>query len=192
MCTRLASPLFIGPIKMSKKTNTTLKPQPKSTVKTTHYFNGQVMSKNHYVNDKRHGVETEWWDNGHKRREVMWNDGKKHGVATGWLKDGRKWYERMWKDGKAHGLETWRRDNGKKSQEILYQDGKQHGVTTSWYTSGGKSEEIYYLVGEEYAEIEWDESGSLAVASFPTPFQQQTHQQQDRSSNQRKIILSRK
>ncbi len=118
------------------------------------------MSKTPFVNGKTHGVETWWYESGHKRHEEMWIEGKKHGMHTWWHENGRKRMEVMW------------RDNGR------------HGIETVWLENGKKWQEMYYFQGDALARIEWAEDGSVSELSLPEP---DLHPQQQTQRNKNHI-----
>ncbi len=72
-------------------------------IKTTHYDNGKVQSKTPYVNGKKHGLETEWWESGQKHWERMLRKNKKHGVNTVWRENGTRMWEVTYAYGKNMG-----------------------------------------------------------------------------------------
>ncbi len=71
-------------------------------------------------------------------------------------------------NGKQHGMERWWYESGKKYTEEMWRDGKLHGVETWWYESGQKKKEIYHIADKEYALLNWNEGGNIAVANIPT------------------------
>ncbi len=154
---------------MSKKTNKTLKTQPKSTVKTKYHLNGQVMSKTSYVNGKRHGIETEWRESGSKHWDITWVDGKQHGLEIRWYENGDKEWIITWADGKRHGLQRWWRLNDREYSEKKWRRGKKHGIITWWHRNGKKEKEIYYHCDDEYITIHYDEEGNLTETNFQEP-----------------------
>ncbi len=136
-------------------------------IKITRYDNGEVMSKTAYVNDKKHGLDSEWLVGGQKRWEGPWKDGKSHGMTTAWGENGEKAWESMWKCGKKHGMETGWYEDGQKRWEEMWKEDKQHGMYSGWYEDGQKRWEVYYLDNEVYAEIEWDERGNAKTLRIP-------------------------
>ncbi len=125
---------------MSEKINKINNPFPKTKVNITHHSNGKVKSKTYYVNDKRHGAQIGWYENGVKWREQMWRDGKKHGVETYW------------------------RDNGTKGWVEMWRDGERHGVATGWHENGLKRGEECFVNNAPYAGIEWNKEGNATRA----------------------------
>ncbi len=120
----------------------------------TRYPNGAPECKTPYVNDKAHGVEIWWWNNGQKSSEIMRKDGKRHGVVRAWRKSGEIWHESM-----------------------TYKNNKVYETYTGWYESGWKEKEVYYVHNKEYARIEWDEKGDVVL------YRQQQQQQASKQTN---------
>ncbi len=109
-------------------------------IKTTHYYNGKVECKTPYVSDKRHGMEIGWRDDdGTKWWTTPRKDGEKHGVRTQWYQNGAKYLESMWKDGNKHGLQTWCREDGTKRREILFANDKEY-ARMGWDKEGNVTE----------------------------------------------------
>ncbi len=125
---------------MNKETD-----NPQNRVEITNHSNGMVISKIPYMNDKKHGLE-------------IW-----------WYEDGTKWTEAMWKAGKMHGLERWWHEDGTKSYERMWRDDKHHGIRTQWYVSGLKWEEQWFVNYDSYAWVEWDQDKSIRRYFLPTP-----------------------
>ncbi len=117
-----------------------------SKEKISHFNNGQIQYKIHYVGENRHGLETWWREDGSKEWEAMRKDGKAHGGYAMWHKDGKNGmeWEEMWREGKRQGIQTW------------------------WHEDGTKQLEIYYIEGHECARIErYEEEGNITEINFP-------------------------
>ncbi len=82
------------------------KVQKSNRVEMNYYSNGIILSKTPFINDKKHGVESWWWD-GRKQWEIMWRDGKQHGVETDWFENGQKNYETYYFLGKKSAWIEW-------------------------------------------------------------------------------------
>ncbi len=130
---------------MNKNTYNSLTPPSPNRIGKEYHPNGKLLSKTHYVNGNKHGMDTVWCEYGTKRTETKWRDGKQHG------------------------LETWWRADGQKTREEMQKDGKWHGVWTHWYANDQKKYEAYYLRGEEKARINYDENNNVTAALFPPP-----------------------
>ncbi len=129
---------------MSEKINKNKNPHHQNREENRYHPNGMIEFKILYKNDKKHGLDTWWYDNGKKEIETMWKDGKKHGPDTVW----------------------W--ENGNKRREYTWNEGAMYGMITEWYESGRKAAEIYLLLREEYGRIKWDEKGNITKTNFPT------------------------
>ncbi len=128
---------------MNKNTHNSLTSPSPNRIEKEYHRNGKILSKTPYVNDKKHGLETKWWEGGKKNHEIMWKYGKKHGAETWWWNNLHKTWEAMWKEGKLH------------------------GVKTDWYDNGQKWCESYYIAAIGYARIEWDKEGNVTAVNSP-------------------------
>ncbi len=72
---------------MSKKITKTHNPPPKFSGKIVYCSNGNISHKIPYVNDKKHGVETWWFDDGTKSRETYYILDIRH-VTIAWDQTG--------------------------------------------------------------------------------------------------------
>ena len=52
---------------------------------------GSKKSEVLYVDDKKEGLETNWYESGSKKSEVLYVDGKSEGLATRWHENGSKY-----------------------------------------------------------------------------------------------------
>ncbi len=156
-------------------------------IKVIRHGNGEVESETPYVDGKKHGLQTRWYDDGTKEREERYKAEKKHGMETWWHENGEKWCERKWMEGKMHGMETGWYEGGQKHWEEMWKEDKRHGVYSRWWENGQKRYEAHYLDHEVYAEIEWDKRGIVTEVEFPTPSITTTH----KSHKAKKIISTR-
>ncbi len=165
---------------MTVKTDKSHKPKPPNRVEKKYHSSGEIKSTTTYVNGKKHGIETEWWDyyNGILWSTTTYVNGKKHGIETEWWGNGMKRHEVMWVNNEMHGLDTrWWWQNGRKERELTWKAGKQHGVQTKWHKDGTKRSETYcdlaeYLRlrgvwGKDAPKIAWDAQGNVIAANFP-------------------------
>ncbi len=157
-------------------------------IKITRSKSGKIESKTHYVEGKKHGLETWRRNSGEKWREKMWKKGKEHGMDIEWWGVGHKEREIMWSEGKQHGLEIRWGEDGTQWYERMCRDGKLHGLETRWYEDGTKEREIYYFQGKEYIQIYWAENGDLDGIQFsPLPI---THPTPSTTKRKTKKIIS--
>ena len=56
-------------------------------------------------------VNTDYYDNGNKRYEILYLNGKEYGLARYWWNNGQLNEERSYKNGQIHGLRRWWRIN---------------------------------------------------------------------------------
>ena len=57
-------------------------------------------------------VNTDYYDNGNKRYEILYLNGKECGLARWWHSDGKLFVESNYKNEQLHGLRRWWHDNG--------------------------------------------------------------------------------
>jgi len=94
-----------------------------TTTQTEYYENGQKRKEGEHRDGKLHGKWTYWYESGRKEMEVEFQNGKKNGKQTQWYEDANKEIEGEFRDGKPHGLSTrWNRC-GKLSDERLFDNG---------------------------------------------------------------------
>ena len=78
--------------------------------KQTQYFeNGQMKSQEKYVNGKLHGVQKEWWLNGNMKETKDYELNIQEGYAKQWYSNGRLKRKELFETGKSISLEQWDR-----------------------------------------------------------------------------------
>lgn len=122
--------------------------------------NGQVECLACYENGKKHGLDTEWYENGQKGWEHNYKNNMLEGKTTSWYENGQKKIEATYVDGNQHGLFTTWYENGQKNIEANYQDDNTHGLITYWYENGQKKSEMNHKNGQNHGQqITWHENG---------------------------------
>ncbi len=92
---------------MRKKINKTPNEPLKNGTEITRHSNGSVRYKIPYVNGKRHGVQTLWYDDGRKWSQSWWNKGNNHGMYTYWSPLGVKQIEAYYLHGQQPARIQW-------------------------------------------------------------------------------------
>ncbi len=119
------------------------KTKPKFVTKVWDNRNLRYL-KNFNANGEKHGLETEWHENGQKAIEANFVNGEKHGLMTEWYNHTQKQSEVSYEDGERHGLETTWHPNGQKSHEGNYVNGQKQGEFNYYDKDGGlTSTEMY-------------------------------------------------
>jgi antitoxin component YwqK of YwqJK toxin-antitoxin module len=140
--------------------------------KEERYPDGTIKRRFHfYVNSSgkevEHGLSTEWYPNGKKKKEVTDWDGVAHGILVEWYDNGQKTREAETAKGNWNGLSTYWYPSGQMMKQGTSKDGKNHGKWTGWYENGKKQEEMTWLDGEEYGPRKvWWENGNQHLECY--------------------------
>ena len=118
------------------------------------YKNGNLKLRQAYNRNKRHGLNTLYWntqDSLPLREKGVYKNDKKSGVWKYWYKNGALHYEENMKDGRRvlEGSIMFYYSNGKKKKELSYKNGSPHGMWRTWYENGTLKTEGEYKNGEE-------------------------------------------
>jgi len=99
---------------------------------------GQPLECGHYADGKKHGLWTEWYENGQRRAVI---EGKPGGNWAYWYPDGILW----------------------KSYVAWEESGERRGVSKSWYRNGARESEFNFLNGQPDGNwTSWDEVGNAS------------------------------
>ena len=102
------------------------------------------MSKDSSLN----GLQTSYYDNGHKKLETNYKDGDLEGKSTFWYENGHIEAEMNYINNKKEGKWTEWHENGQKKLESNYKDDKQDGEMTNWDVDGDVIGYREYKAGE--------------------------------------------
>ena len=81
------------------------------------------------------------WENfGQKSKEVDFLNGKKDGLSTEWYENGNIEVQRTFNNGELDGLNTQWYENGQKKVEGTFKDGKKVGFPKRWNKDGSVKE----------------------------------------------------
>lgn len=118
---------------LRKLLNEDEQPQPKYRVEVEFYDKEKtkIRSLREYLDDKCHGINKGWYENGQLEYEWPYQSGKEHGIC-------KRWYE-----------------NGKLECEWLYQNGERYGICKGWHENGQLSYEKYWLHGKQVSKEEY-------------------------------------
>ena len=67
------------------------------------YQNGNTKYEVHYINGKKEGLETFWYNSGLKYIQTNYKNDKEDGIWNQWYENGQLKLEAHYKDGKEHG-----------------------------------------------------------------------------------------
>jgi antitoxin component YwqK of YwqJK toxin-antitoxin module len=140
------------------------------------------MKEEYYKDNKKlkHGLITEFYDNGKKSIIGTYKNGERDGLWTQWYENRQIKSEENFKGWKKHGEQIYYHKNGQISSESNYKDGKEHGKQISYDKNGQISSEmiwkddetIYYYENGLIEEISgsnrecWDEDGNECKCRF--------------------------
>jgi len=102
----------------------------------------QIRNEITYLPDEKEpftGKYEEYYStNGQKKSETNYIDGKKNGRFTSWYENGKKESEENYEEGKQDGLFTNWYESGQKKSETNYKNGNVDGLYSLWYENGPK------------------------------------------------------
>ena len=153
-----------------------------------YYGRGPIRSLTPYVKGKREGREVGYTEAGIKLWEAAWKAdrlegeyvefyassqrksltpymaGKIKGKSIGWFEDGGKAWESNWDGEKPVGSHLeWYPNKELKSQKTY--SGGLLVTIADWHRNGKKSREISFANGRPTSQKQWDENGTLVVAT---------------------------
>ena len=140
---------------------------------TIYYYPPYTSSKTYYVNGKKHGVLTQWCDDG-KRLKLRehYNHGQLDGLSEAWSCRGKHYLVRSteYKNGKKDGVEkvydNINYKDGSLYSSIEYKNGKKHGVSKVYHSKGKLCCLNTYKNGILEGESKfWDHTGKLTKES---------------------------
>ena len=92
---------------------------------TASYFNdGQLEIEASYnTTGEMDGPQTEYWNNGQFKHQVIYKNGKKHGRETYHYPNGKLQWDNSYRNGKEHGEQVRYHENGAVARRFLYKNG---------------------------------------------------------------------
>jgi len=81
--------------------------KPFSGQATTFYSNGQQATQIDFVNGKRHGIESRWFEDGTKKFEGRFQENTLVGVFEEWHQNGQRKSQAVWQGGKRESITEW-------------------------------------------------------------------------------------
>jgi antitoxin component YwqK of YwqJK toxin-antitoxin module len=116
----------------------------------------------YYQNKPFTGISVANHHNDQKSNQTTFVNGKKNGLKTMWFEDGTKSFESNYVNGKQDGkVFTWWKNEQKRS-EANYEKGVPNGEQLQWYKSGVKFKKMNLVNGkEEGIQQSWRENGKL-------------------------------
>jgi uncharacterized protein len=125
-------------------------------------YNGKVEHEGFYSDGKRHGTQTDYYENGNRRNMWSWDMGVFHGLFLDWREDGTKKEETWYLKGKEVGPNIQFYKNGRRKSIKNFKNGKIHGKWTTFYKNGKRKNEINYENGEQVGLVrKWFKTGNI-------------------------------
>lgn len=106
------------------------------------YFSNGALKGESYINQDRHGIEKEYYENGSLRYQVPLRYGFRSGILKGYDENGKLREEIPFKNGNAEGVAKAYYESGRLRQEASFKNGKQEGI-----------EKVSDETGELYLEV---------------------------------------
>ena len=121
-----------------------------------------LVSKINFVLDKKHGLETRFFDNGDIFEKIEWKNGIQDGITLRYYENGNVMIRATYNNGILHGLYSSFNSNGKPIIYGKYENNRREGKWITYDESGKPKNEINYLNGiadnqEELDRIEQEE-----------------------------------
>lgn len=98
--------------------------------------NGQTRAKTAFLNGKKHGSLSKWFENGIKSFESNYITGRLDGKTTSWWRNGNVRSVSNFENGIAHGIQEQWYFSGAKFKRIQLNQGKEEGLQQSWRENG--------------------------------------------------------
>ncbi|MDA8910949.1 toxin-antitoxin system YwqK family antitoxin [Crocinitomicaceae bacterium] len=130
-------------------------------VQRTFDVNGQLKYEDNYKNDKRNGLDEQYYENGKLMMQTNYIKGKIEGTRKSYRKDGQLWEESNFRKGLYHGKHTTYFENSQIKYETVWKKNKRHGIMRDYYENGGLYREILWKKGKKIKYSCWDEYGQL-------------------------------
>ena len=103
------------------------------------YFAAIARKSDRLKGEEKHGLVTEWHENGQRAEEATYKDGKLHGLAIAWHENGQKKAETRFKDDDLDGLVREWHENGQKRSELMWKYDEL--ISTKYWNSKGEEVE---------------------------------------------------
>jgi len=132
------------------------------------HANKQLWWVRNYVNGKKEGMQSEWYDNGQLRVERNYVNGKCEGALTAWYDNGQLWLEENLTNNKLEGMQrVWSYNGQNLLEETYFVNGRYEGIQRRWHENGRLASETYYFNGKrESIHRDWHENGQLEFEMY--------------------------
>ncbi len=99
-----------------------------SGISKKRFPNGQLMEERHFLNGKKHGQQTAYWQNGNKRFEFMAKNDAYEGELKEWGNSGYLYHMGNYVNGQEEGAQKMWYENGKLRANYVIIQGKRYGL----------------------------------------------------------------
>ena len=97
-------------------------------ISTKWYDTRKLMEQRNYLNGKKNGKQTAFWENGHKKFEFTAKDDACEGEMKEWNIYGKLIHLANYKNGQENGTQKLWYDDGKTRANYVIIDGKRYGL----------------------------------------------------------------
>ncbi|MDB4598118.1 hypothetical protein OAI40_02765 [Candidatus Pseudothioglobus singularis] len=125
-----------------------MKIDTKNEIETHRYASGQKLSEGLWMNGKKEGVWTEWYENGQIKSQESYKENVWHGKHNYWYESGQKLKESIDINGLYEGLWVTWHENGQKWEQGNYRKEKKEGLWTKWDENGQITSQENYKDGK--------------------------------------------
>lgn len=122
---------------------------PPDRFETLLHKNGQASSQGNLRNYQKHGVWTDWFDDGKRKAEGEYFGDVEHGPWTYWYENGKTRAAGSFHYGQKEGPWTTFHENGEVKTSGEYRKGELHGLLRKHFQDGQLMREVSYFVGKE-------------------------------------------
>jgi antitoxin component YwqK of YwqJK toxin-antitoxin module len=106
---------------------------------------GRVLSVRNYMTDKKNGLCTDYTEE-KKVEEIYYVNGKRTGLYSKWYENGNLKESGQFVNDKHDSLRQKWYSGGAPEEEVFYLHGKEQGAAKLWYANGKRKEVRYYLI----------------------------------------------
>ncbi len=114
---------------------------------TDFFENGSIFSETQHENGKMNGSFRIYYDNGQIDVEGQYVDDRREGVWSNYYSTGEKWYEESYECNEKNGPMTMWHKNGLKRARGIWKNDNESGLWAFWKDNGCKTREEYYENG---------------------------------------------
>ena len=122
--------------------------------------NKQIIGKYSYLDGVRHGVFTEWYENGTRAKKGIYQEGQLNGAFFEYTKLGRMKRSILYDKGKKIGIERFWYSGGARQRNLSRNDaGRLDGRWQAWHENGRIKTRREYRKGLLLSAKTWNEEG---------------------------------